>query len=116
MTNRTHSQLAFTGWQHFDQPTADPTDSLRALIHPTGQAVTIMYWGSGHALVFDVAHLGALVPPLGQDREAVAQPAVADDDILRATATRSHWPGLSVIVTPTAALLALLFRVKRAEK
>jgi hypothetical protein len=37
MTDRTHSQPAVTGWQHFDQPTALDDDMLRA-------AVTHSYW------------------------------------------------------------------------
>lgn len=46
----------------------------------------------------------------------LVQSAVGSDDMLRAAATRTYWPRISVIVAPPAVLLALLLRVKRAEK
>ncbi len=116
MTDRTHSQPAVTGWQHSDQPTADPTDSLRASIHPTGQAVTVQYWGSGDALVLDVARLDSLVCLLGQVRHAAALPADVADDMLRAPVTRSYWPGISVSLAPPDALRDRLLRVNGAVK
>ncbi|MGP5197217.1 hypothetical protein [Arthrobacter rhombi] len=69
MSNHINTAPAATGWQHLDQPTTGPADTLHASIHPGGQLVTLNYRG-GDPLVLDVTHFDALASLLAQVKAA----------------------------------------------
>lgn len=69
MSNHSNTAPAATGWQHLDQPTIRPADTLHASIHPGSQLVTLNYRG-GDPLVLDVTHLDALTALLEQVKAA----------------------------------------------